>query len=119
MTGVQTCALPISRSVPVELRPLFDDALLGFASESAAGQLAMENETPPGLTVNSDPVLLTRAIEALLSNAVRFSIPGGTIQLYAHSDGETVRLHIRDQGIGMERKIGRGILRMICGRHHR
>ncbi len=50
----------------------------------------------------TDPVLLKRAVGALLSNAVKFTSPGGRIDLSAAlDDEEKIRLSITDTGAGM------------------
>jgi len=47
-----------------------------------------------------DPSLLTRALDELIDNAVKFS--EGAIALTAERDGERVRLTVRDRGDGIE-----------------
>ncbi|HEU4722402.1 MAG TPA: HAMP domain-containing sensor histidine kinase, partial [Gemmatimonadaceae bacterium] len=55
-----------------------------------------------GLAVVADREKLDQVLINLLGNAVKFTPSGGRITLSATSDGDLVRLHVRDTGIGIE-----------------
>jgi signal transduction histidine kinase len=48
-----------------------------------------------------DPVRIEQVLTNLLSNAVRYSPPDGTIQVLVARDGDLARLTVSDQGIGI------------------
>lgn len=48
-----------------------------------------------------DPIRLTQAVENLLTNAAKYTDPGGEITLTLDSDADIVRIVVRDNGIGM------------------
>lgn len=50
--------------------------------------------------VRGDPVELGRVVDNLLSNALKFSDPGTTVEVELAVDGRRARLHVRDQGPG-------------------
>lgn len=54
-----------------------------------------------GLTVNADEVRLTQIFDNLLSNAARYTPPGGTVRISAHRDGDMVEFRVRDTGRGI------------------
>ena len=56
-------------------------------------------ETP--LRVDGDPVRLTQILTNLLDNAVKYTDPGGRIQLSAQNNGEWLRLRVTDTGNGI------------------
>lgn len=55
---------------------------------------------PPGLTVRADPERLQQILINLLTNAIKFT-ERGTLSLAAAPDAATVRLTVRDTGIGI------------------
>ena len=73
-----------------------------FRPAASAKTLTVETslETDAG-TVNGDSERLQQVVWNLLSNAIRFTPPGGRIQLtYAHRD-QNVELQVRDTGQGI------------------
>ncbi len=58
-----------------------------------------EQDLPPVLT---DPIRLRQILGQLLSNAIKFTPPGGTIELSSHLTGNgCLRLQVRDTGPGI------------------
>jgi two-component system sensor histidine kinase CiaH len=53
-------------------------------------------------TVLGDQDSLTELVAILLDNAIKYSPKGSTITLASNVDGHSVRLSIKDQGIGMK-----------------
>ena len=59
----------------------------------------IEENLPP---INGDPVQLLEVIRNLLTNAIKYTPPGGTIQVRAYCDGANVRVEVQDDGIGID-----------------
>jgi PAS domain S-box-containing protein len=57
--------------------------------------------SPPDALVAADPRAFKQILLNLISNAVKFTDPGGAIEISATSDGEWLRLTVRDTGIGI------------------
>ncbi len=55
---------------------------------------------PSRLVVRSDPILLERILRNLVSNAIRYT-PQGKVLLGCRRRGETVRIEVRDTGVGI------------------
>jgi PAS domain S-box-containing protein len=53
------------------------------------------------LLIDGDPVRLTQVVGNLLTNAAKYTDPGGRIWLTAERDGDLALLRIRDNGIGL------------------
>lgn len=51
--------------------------------------------------ISADPALMELVWNNLFSNAVKFTKPGGKITLTQQSDGETIRVTVKDTGCGM------------------
>ncbi len=88
---------------PLELLPLIETALA--ANRSYATQYGVTFElletTRPDVQVQADPDRLTQVITNLLSNAAKFSFPGGTVRLTVEPQGEGVRVSVSDNGPGI------------------
>lgn len=65
-----------------------------------ASQLRIEVRGTP-TTLSVDPDKLGTAIANLLSNAIRFSPAGGTIELQLAATPQAVHIDVRDQGVGV------------------
>jgi PAS domain S-box-containing protein len=51
--------------------------------------------------VHADPVRIEQAVDNLLTNAARYTLPGGRIWLSAVQHHDRVRISVRDNGIGI------------------
>jgi CheY-like chemotaxis protein len=56
---------------------------------------------PESLTLSADVVRLTQVLGNLLTNAAKYTDPGGKIRLFARREGESVAVCVRDTGIGI------------------
>ncbi|MNK72864.1 Alkaline phosphatase synthesis sensor protein PhoR [compost metagenome] len=73
------------------LRPLADQA-----------SVRLVNAIPPDLvTVWGDPVRLGQVLINLLSNALRFTPSGGTVEVGARREARALCMEVRDTGIGI------------------
>jgi signal transduction histidine kinase/DNA-binding response OmpR family regulator len=55
-----------------------------------------------GLGVSADPTRLAQVISNLLTNAAKYTPPGGRIRVSAALEGEAVVLRVRDTGMGID-----------------
>jgi CheY-like chemotaxis protein len=55
-----------------------------------------------GLVVDADEVRLTQVISNLLTNAARYTRPGGRVDVIGAREGDTIVLRVRDNGSGIE-----------------
>lgn len=63
----------------------------------------LEISLPAGnLAVEGDEVRLTQVVDNLLSNAARYTPPGGTVAVSGAREGDSVVLRVRDTGVGIE-----------------
>jgi signal transduction histidine kinase/CheY-like chemotaxis protein len=84
----------------VPLDPLLHDVRDEFASPAAQHGLALTVQ-PSALAVRSDAVLLGRIVRNLLSNALKFTPRGGSIDVACAREGDSVAIRVRDTGIGI------------------
>jgi signal transduction histidine kinase/ActR/RegA family two-component response regulator len=58
-------------------------------------------ETGQGLELEGDPHRLAQVVANLLTNAAKYTDPGGRVALRAVADGADIRLSVTDNGIGI------------------
>src|SRR5262245_11836304 len=71
-----------------------------FGAVSATHALLLEVPDEP-LFVRADRKRVTQVVANLLSNAIKYSPEGGTVRIGAEERGATVRVSVRDYGIGI------------------
>jgi signal transduction histidine kinase len=64
-------------------------------------ELPIQVNIQPALTGYADPEVLRIAIRNLLDNAIKFSEPDQPIDISAWEEEDTMRISVKDQGIGM------------------
>jgi two-component system sensor histidine kinase BaeS len=88
------------RKCPVELHEICAERAAAHADRFARRQIAFETHATPA-RVDGDPERLTQIVENLLSNALRYTDPGGRVELrLVVREGEAV-LQVADTGIGI------------------
>jgi PAS domain S-box-containing protein len=89
--------------VPLELA-----SVVAKAVEATASLVAQQRHqlllsvAPNGLPVEADEVRLTQVVSNLLTNAARYTPPGGRIEVTAAREGDEVVLRVKDNGIGID-----------------
>lgn len=83
-----------------DLWPLVHRLLQEMRPVTAAAQIRATNLIPRHLTIDADAGLLTRALQNLIGNAVKFA-PGGEIEIGARETDCGVECQVRDNGAGI------------------
>ncbi len=61
-------------------------------------------QVDPDLWIDGDPVRLGQVVSNLLTNAAKYTEPGGRISIHGQRVGSAVTLRVRDSGMGIENK---------------
>ncbi|MEY2510987.1 MAG: two-component system, OmpR family, phosphate regulon sensor histidine kinase PhoR [Verrucomicrobiota bacterium] len=86
----------------VDLPELLHSIMRDWEKRLAAKQLKSHLNFPGNLPrLRADETRLQELIYNLLDNAVKYSKPGGTVFLRAEPAGDSVRISVTDQGIGI------------------
>jgi two-component system phosphate regulon sensor histidine kinase PhoR len=86
----------------VDLPELLHSIMRDWEKRLAAKQLKSHLNFPGNLPrLRADETRLQELIYNLLDNAVKYSKPGGTVFLRAEATGDSVRISVADQGIGI------------------
>jgi PAS domain S-box-containing protein len=92
--------------IELERAPTDLAAVIAKAVEMASPLLErrshrLELEVQPDLIVDGDPVRLAQVFQNLLTNAAKYTPPGGHIAARARRDGEHTVVEVHDDGIGI------------------
>ncbi len=103
---------------PVELRQVLDAAVETARPLIDARQhrLSLDIESLP-VMLFADPVGLTQVVSNLLTNAAKYTDPGGTIELRARTSPGGLVLSIKDDGLGIDAELRARIFEMFEQAH--
>jgi signal transduction histidine kinase len=112
LVGLVDDLLDVSRitrgKIELKLSRLELGAVVASAVEMASPILearrhALEvHVAPSGLSVDGDAARLAQVVSNLLTNAAKYTEPGGQIVVAAGRDGDAVALSVRDSGVGID-----------------
>jgi signal transduction histidine kinase len=75
--------------------------LLGFEELWEKKSLEIDADIDEGVKVHADPEMLTLVWNNLISNAIKFTEPGGTVGVSVKTEGEWAVVSVTDTGCGM------------------
>jgi signal transduction histidine kinase len=101
ITKIEMGSMGIERK-RVKLRDLLVDAFEACARSGKSENVEFKIDLPKQLSaVAADKDLLRIAINNLLTNAIKYNRPGGTVELSAEESATSVLIHVRDNGVGI------------------
>lgn len=100
LSRLNTGKLALSR-VPLQLPPLIERIVEAVRPQAESQGLALSLRTDE-VTVFADPVRVEQIVWNLLSNALKFTGPGGEVQVRLVAEGGRARLTVSDTGRGIE-----------------
>jgi CheY-like chemotaxis protein len=90
------------KKVYVDAQKLMDDAVEAVQPAIAAKQHSLRVERPEAsILLEVDPVRITQVITNLLTNASKYTPPGGLIHLGSRLEDQHLIFFVRDNGVGL------------------
>ena len=87
---------------PVSISKLLDQVTKSFEKQAAAKRLELKFSPSKELSIVGDSLFLTQVFENLISNAIKFSPPGKSIEVFAEEqEGNAFRVIVQDHGQGL------------------
>jgi signal transduction histidine kinase len=90
------------RPRPIVLRIGVEDVFALLGSQAAAKGVELIDEVEPGLRLLADADCLQTILRNLVTNAVKFTNPGGRVSVSASRQAGRVRVVVADTGLGMD-----------------
>ena len=89
--------------VPTPVNSLLQELIEDFAPAATGKQIVISYSStlPQNLETLTDPALLRRATENLISNALKFSHVNSRVEIHSEEAGSGIRISVRDYGIGI------------------
>jgi signal transduction histidine kinase len=88
---------------PVDLLPVIEAAVESVRTAAAAKRIVLAMSLSPRAgQVSWDQGRLQHVVWSLLSNAVKFTPPGGRVEVRLDRDGDEVEIAVRDTGPGLD-----------------
>ena len=86
----------------IDLIDIFESLLMAYLPRCENKKLSLKADYPPDLPkVRGDAQKISWALTQLMDNAVKFTDPGGRVQLGAKREGQLVAVYVYDTGIGI------------------
>lgn len=84
------------------LPELCSEAIASLTQAAQSHQITIALDAPHSVpTIKADPARLREVIEELLTNAIKYTSPGGSVRLSVHNEDALVFLQCSDTGIGI------------------
>jgi PAS domain S-box-containing protein len=90
---------------PLNLGPLVAEIVESLQNEARAKRLTLEMDLDAAGTVSADMDRLRQILMNLLVNAIKYTPPGGRVDVRLTGEDEVARIVVRDTGIGIEREL--------------
>ena len=88
----------------IKLKELAEENIQLLKSLAYKKKITLENKIPNECKAYVDPNMLDLVFRNLISNAIKFSLRGGVIEIASEKNGKLNTLSVKDNGIGMSGK---------------
>lgn len=79
----------------------FSDIQAVYGAIAGEKGIALTPSAAPDVVIRGNPQQLILILGNLLDNALRYTKPGGKVELHGRVDGDTVHFEVRDEGAGL------------------
>jgi len=87
-----------------KLGRIIDEEISKLETDALKKRVRIKNSVEPSTQVKANELLVGRIVQNLLTNAIKFSQPGGEIHISASaSTGGMAQISVADQGVGIEK----------------
>lgn len=86
---------------PLPLHDLVEDSCELLQSSILSKNIQVKNCVPENLTVLADERMLCTVLRNLIGNAVKYSMDGQRVSVTVEEDGDSVRVCVTDEGVGI------------------
>lgn len=87
----------------IKIADAIDYSISTFGETAKQKKLTIEKNISPEVYAYADKVMLNSIFQNLISNAIKFSNPGGIVEITANMDAKNSYIKFKDNGIGMSK----------------
>jgi signal transduction histidine kinase len=88
-------------AVKIDLRDVIEDSVSGMRPIAAAKDISLRKQVEEAVVVHGDPARLRQVLTNLLTNAIKFTPPGGVIETRLSHDASFAVIEVTDTGEGI------------------
>ena len=94
---------------PTKIEPFYyvQKVFESLQETAALNSISLHNEIEVDTSVFADGKMLLCVVQNIVSNAIKYSLPGGNIIVLAKIESEKVIFQIKDSGLGMSKEVQR------------
>ncbi len=85
----------------VLFRNIVEDAIWALDESAKQKSITIHNKVPPKSIIHADENMITGVVRNLISNAIKFTHPGGKVEIRIAFRKDEVNIAIADSGVGM------------------
>ncbi len=100
VTRNETTSIAV-RSFTFDFARLVASVTKKFLLQAAQKEVALRTHVGRALDCYGDPVKLSWVLSSLIANAIRFTPEGGSVEVSADRDGQSLRISVSDSGRGV------------------
>lgn len=86
-----------------DLSTIIKDVTEGLELRLSSKNISINNHATPGLTAHSDILMTETVIRNIMTNAVKYTPEGGSVEIITEAQGENIMITIKDTGLGMDK----------------
>jgi len=101
----------------MDLTHVVHDVVETFQEPAIQAGIALDAQMPRDMSMVGDPDRITQVLYNLISNAMKFTPPGGRVHVQADDLGEMVQFLVQDTGIGFTPEQGRSLFQPFSQVH--
>lgn len=80
---------------------LVEEVVAGYEDEAASKKINLSFRRAKPLEIKADPRFVRMIVENLISNAIKYSYPGGSVNVVLEKQGNRIFLRVKDKGVGI------------------
>lgn len=92
---------PVHQQNHLNLTPILEQLIQFFRPQATAQQISLTAQLPEALTILGNEGQLRRLFTNLIDNALRYTHPGGEVQINSQFVGQSLHIKVQDTGVGL------------------
>lgn len=92
------------REESFDLFAIVEENVRLFKTMASSKKILLSHSVPKNFIVISDKNIVNLVLRNLLSNALKFTFEGGTININTSRNDENILIHVKDSGTGMDKE---------------